>query len=243
MTDRDQQIRSAAFTTFQLNMDRLLELVARVDGVIEEYNSGELVKARERLSAARLRDDVYELGRVLGAHLRSISSFSLQLQWYAVMLVTFAETYLQDVLADAARIDPALMADSEQAAVYSDVLANSSIEQLAESMRARWARNFVNSGGPRVLLGRLSRMGSRGYRDELELDMEQLWRVRHAIVHNAGRRTEDLARRHPSVRYTDSAQIVVDADEFTRYALSVLDFAATTDSFLLSRAGTELEES
>jgi len=243
MGERDQKRRSSAFTTFQLNMDRLLELVARVDSAIEEYNSAELLTARERLSEARLRDDIYELGRVLGAHLRSSSAFTMQLQWYAVMLVTFAETYLQDVLADAAGIDPNLMADSEQTATYSDVLKSASIADLAGSMREKWARNFVNSGGPRVLLERLSRMGARGFPEDLESNMEQLWGVRHAIVHNAGRRTHELERRHPDVSYTDSAQIIVDSDGFKRYALSVLAFAGTTDAFLLNRVGAKLEDS
>jgi hypothetical protein len=227
--------------TFQLNLDRLLELVARVDGAIEEYNTKELVKARERLSSARLRDDVHELGRVLGAHLRSSSVFTLQLQWYAVMLVTFAETYLQDVLADSARFDPTLMADSKQSALYDQVIAADSIQELATAMRDRWSRNFVNSGGPTSLVDRLTRMGAN-FREGLVDDLEQLWGVRHAIVHNAGRRTSELARRHPAVTYDSSQQIIVDSEQFTNYALAVIDFTSSTDMFLLGRVGSDLRD-
>jgi hypothetical protein len=227
--------------TFQLNLDRLLELVARVDGAIEEYNTKELVKARERLSSARLRDDVYELGRVLGAHLRSSSAFTLQLQWYAVMLVTFAETYLQDVLADSAKFDPALMADSKQSALYEQVVAAGSIEDLATTMRDRWSRNFVNSGGPTYLIDRLKRMGAN-FREGLVDDLEELWGVRHAIVHNAGRRTSELARRHPDVTYDQSKQIIVNSEQFKNYALAVIDFTNTIDSFLLGRVGSDLRD-
>jgi hypothetical protein len=76
--------------------------------------------------------------------------------WQIVMSVTCVEAYLQDVLIAAASIDPELMSKSEQSAPYADVIAATSLEALANELRARWARNWLSDGGPRRWISRLA---------------------------------------------------------------------------------------
>src|SRR5712691_7056860 len=84
-------------------------------------------------------------------------------EWQAVMLVTVAEAYLQDALVFAAERNPSLMKDSEQAAKYDEVMVASSLDEVAAELRSRWARNFLEDGGPRRWKERLERMGARGF--------------------------------------------------------------------------------
>lgn len=69
-------------------------------------------------------------------------------RWQVVMMVTCSEAYLQDVLSTAASLDPELMKNSEQRAQYADVIAATSLDALADKLRARWARNWLSDGGP-----------------------------------------------------------------------------------------------
>src|SRR5271170_8138103 len=52
-------------------------------------------------------------------------------EWIPVMLVTFTEAYLQDVLAYVATMDNSLMSESQQSAKYAEVLQADSVETLA----------------------------------------------------------------------------------------------------------------
>ena len=66
-----------------------------------------------------------------------IEGFQTITLWRVVMLVTCVEAYLQDVLTAAASVDPELMSKSEQCAPYADVIAATSLEALANDLRAR----------------------------------------------------------------------------------------------------------
>jgi hypothetical protein len=82
--------------------------------------------------------------------------------WQVVMLVTCVEAYLQDVLSAAASVDPDLMSKSEHVARYADVVAASSLEALADSLRAQWARGWLSNGGAYPLDSSPSAVGRAG---------------------------------------------------------------------------------
>ena len=71
-------------------------------------------------------------------------------QWQVVVLVTCVEAYLQDVLSAAARLDPTLMAKSDQQAPYADILAATTLEDITNELRARWARGWLERHGVRL---------------------------------------------------------------------------------------------
>src|SRR5207247_11316116 len=119
--------------------------------------------------------------------------------WQVVMLVTCVEAYLQDVLSAAARADPDLMSKSQQLAPYADIIAATSLDELANELRARWARGWLADGGPTRWISRFERMGARGYPDDLAARLERIWGIRHVVVHSAGVATPDSVQRHPGV--------------------------------------------
>ena len=125
------------------------------------------------------------------------TALEVLLEWEAVMLVTVTEAYVQDVLAFAAERDAALMKDSDQTAAYHEVSQAQSVTDLATELRRRWARNFLEDGGPRRWAERFERMGARGFKPDVGETMELHWGVRHVVVHNASKATAEFVRRHP----------------------------------------------
>jgi hypothetical protein len=116
------------------------------------------------------------------------------------MLVTCVEAYLHDVLSTTASVDPKLMSKSEQPVYYTDVIGAGSLDELANELRARWARGWLDDGAPTRWLSRLHAMGARGYPDDLAPRLERIWGIRHVVVHAAGVADADFVKRHP-VRY------------------------------------------
>ena len=156
-------------------------------------------------------------------------------QWEIAMLVTFAETYLQDALAYAAKRDASLMRESEQASTYDQILTAKSTAGLAEVLRERWARAFVDDGGPSRWISRLERMGASGYGTDLAPTLEPLWGIRHCVVHNAGITTQELVKRHPALNLKPGQQVVIAVEQFGACVHAIGVFAARTDVFLLGR--------
>jgi hypothetical protein len=155
--------------------------------------------------------------------------------WQVVMLVTCFEAYLQDVLTAAAGVDPELMSKSEQRALYSEVIAATSVEALANEMRARWARGWVSDGGPSRWIERLGKMGARGYPNDLGPRLERFWDIRHVVVHAAGVATTDFVKRHPGVVKAAGDRLRAMPHDLERFVEAVREFINPTDAFFLKR--------
>jgi hypothetical protein len=156
------------------------------------------------------------------------------LEWSTVILATCVETYLQDVLVFCAGLDSKLMGDARQTATYEEITAARSTEELAEQMRAKWARNWVDDGGPARWVDRLKRMGARGYTESLPGLLEVLWGMRHVVVHRAGRITPDFVRRHPQLGVAAGERFNL-RDELPPYFNGVIEFVRITDEFFVQR--------
>jgi hypothetical protein len=161
-------------------------------------------------------------------------------QWVPVILVTFTEAYLQDVLAYLASIDSSVMERSEQSAKYTDVLAAESIGSLAGTLRERWARGVVDEGGPPKWISRFEKMGARGYRSNLGTEMDLLWGVRHVVVHAAGFATQDFIRRHPELGLAVRERIRVDGVQIGEWLDEVTEFVDTTDKYIVARTASAI---
>jgi hypothetical protein len=156
-------------------------------------------------------------------------------QWIPVVLVTTVEAYLKDVRMFEARVNPTIMESSEQSAKYAEVVRSRSIEMLTEEMQSRWARNFVDDGGPVRWIDALTRMGARGYDSQASRKMEALWGVRHVIVHSAGVATSDFVRRHPDFGVKAGESIVVRPDQLIEWISVIYHFVDATDSYFAQR--------
>ena len=185
--------------------------------------------------------------------LRSIERFAKTIQvpierfgtanlWQVVMLVTCAEAYLQDLLSAAAGAGPELMRKSEQQALYADVVAAGSIGELANSMRVRWARAWLNEGGPKRWIVRLEKMGARNYPVGLASRLELIWGIRHTVVHAAGIAGQDFVKRHPGVVATSGSRLHVSSKDFGSILLAVRSFLEPTEAFFVARYPTLLAQ-
>ena len=146
--------------------------------------------------------------------------------WHIVVLVTCVEAYLQDILADAAAVDHTLMASSEQMASYHEVLATPSIEALSQKMRERWAKRWLSDGGPARWIERFKRMGMTEISPtELSSTLELVWRMRHVIVHRAGRIDANFRSHHPRFKpSSDKLRITLaELETYMRAAFSLLE--------------------
>ena len=156
-------------------------------------------------------------------------------QWQAVMTVTFTETYLQDVLSEAAALDPTLIKDSKLSATYEEILSADSLELLTLDLRRRWAsRNFVDSG-PTNWIKRLRQMGAANIDPRLAQPMEELWGIRHLLIHNAGIVTPEFSRIHKGVGCAVGSQITVLSEKLIYYLDRSAAFVNQTDEYLLNR--------
>lgn len=162
----------------------------------------------------------------------------LLLEWQVVMLVTFTETYLQDALASAAAVDPSLMLQPPTAS-YDDVVSASSLDSLAKNLQRRWAaRHFVDTGGPTKWIDRLHQMGARTLNRSLASDMEELWGLRHVVVHSAGVATPEFTRLYPGFGARIGDRIHIASDSLTKYIRACGMFVLEMDQYLVSRFPT-----
>jgi len=158
-------------------------------------------------------------------------------EWIPVLLVTTVEAYLKDVLIYQAKVDPAIMESTGQTASYGEVVRARSIGELTEELQSRWARKFVDDGGPDRWIKRLTKMGARGYRPETANEMETLWGVRHLIVHSRGVATPDFVRRHPEIGGKVGESILIRSAQLFAWMPVVSHFVDVTDFYFVQRYG------
>ncbi len=145
------------------------------------------------------------------------------------------EIYLQDVFKGAAKIDPTLMEKSEQPIRYADVVRAGSIEELGDEMGSRWARGWVEDGGPARWISRFEKMGARGFAADLPAQLERIWGIRHVIVHSAGVATPDFVRRHPGVATAVGDLVRISTGDLEIFASQTIAFVKPVEAYILKR--------
>jgi hypothetical protein len=253
--------RTPAFATFDSNTDKLLHLlrfkvrgskhfVEELQRVIEPKVTALCMEiAQPRSSSALPTSQPTEIAQRLSSDVvapitKFVNASLTFYQWLPVIIVTIVETYLKDVRVFQAQVDPAVMESSHQKVMYAEVLQAQSINDLVKEMQGRWARNFVDDGGPTRWIKSLTNMGARGYEPQTAERMETLWGVRHVIVHSAGVATPDFVRRHADYGAQVGANIVIRLDQVREWIESVYNFVHVTDSYFAQRyaPATELTQ-
>ena len=197
---------------------------AEISSLVPSAKPGDIVDHRLDVILARAKE------------LTAANEFAFE--WYLVMAVTFCEAYLEDALASAASLDEKLMERSKQLASYDEVVLASSTTELADHLRRRWARNFLEDSGPRRWIVRLTKMGASGFPDTLADNLERLWGIRHVVVHAAGRTTAEFARRHPSLGYRVGDALKLDNKTTLAYMGQVSTLVYAVDAYLCGRFPT-----
>jgi hypothetical protein len=152
-----------------------------------------------------------------------------------VLIVAVVEAYLKDVLIYAAGLDRTLMQRSEQSATYQDTLNAESLEELLLDLRSKWARSFVDNGGPTTWIKSFEAMGARGYRPEIVTQMETLWGVRHLVVHSAGIPNINFVRSHPHLDAQAGKRFIVNNAHMKEWFTAMFDFVEVTDQYFSRR--------
>ncbi|HEY3566672.1 MAG TPA: hypothetical protein VGP73_01970 [Thermoanaerobaculia bacterium] len=228
---------SPAFSTFRRNISRMVHLFELLDESVDrtssELSSFKSLPSTEDPEEVKQRT---EKGENLNARISKINAqMDLSTEWGCVMLVTCAETYLQDALSYFAGLDSTLMNDSDQKASYREVISAASVDELAEELRGRWARNVIDDGGPRKWVDRFRRMGAATLENFDGGPMEELWGSRHLIVHRAGKVTRDFLSRHPNCAAAVGDQLVIPWQKLSEYVKSTRAFVVTVEQFLNNR--------
>jgi hypothetical protein len=151
------------------------------------------------------------------------------------MLVTCIEAYLQDLLVAAASVDPKFMSKSQQVAPYADVVSATSLDELANELRRRWARGWLSDGGPTHWISSLHKMGAKDYPVGLAPRLELIWGIRHVTVHAAGVATADFLKRHPGAAGAVGDRVRVNSRQFQAFFEAARAFLEPTERFFLAR--------
>jgi hypothetical protein len=190
---------------------------------------GDLTKAKERAKLVR------SMKRFTATLQLRVDRFGTATLWQVVMLVTCIEAYLQDLLVDAAAVDAAFMNRSEQVTSYADVVAATSLDELANEMRRRWARGWLSNSGPVQWIPRLQKMGAQDYPVGLAPRLDLVWGIRHITVHTAGVATTDFLKRHPGAAKAVGDRVKVSLQQFSAFVVAAREFLEATDRFFLAR--------
>lgn len=211
----------------QRDADLLMREAKRFSVALEKEKRGIAVDKAMRI--VRKADRYFE---TFGAGVARLKTVTL---WKLVLLVTCVEAYLQDVLVGAASVDKEIMGGSEQCAVYDDVITATSLDDLANGLRVRWARGWLSDGGPKRWLKRLELLGARGYPSDLADRLELWWGVRHVVVHSAGVTTEDFVKRHPGVVKKPGERLLASSHDVKAFLGAMTAFMEPTEAFFLKR--------
>jgi hypothetical protein len=118
-----------------------------------------------------------------------LKSRSFLYSWMIVMLVTFAEAYLEDALN----------------LLLTSGLSKASLPlPISDEMRRKWVRDILRSGRPHQWIKKLEEFGVKGYSPALPEQMRAIWERRHHIAHSA----EPEVRNTIPYEFLDAAKVV-----------------------------------
>jgi hypothetical protein len=152
-----------------------------------------------------------------------------------VLIVAVVEAYLKDVLIYATGHDRTLMQRSGQSVTYQDTLNVESLEELLLDLRSKWARSFVDNGGPTTWIKSFEAMGARGYPPDTVTQMETLWDVRHLVVHSAGIPDIKFVRSHPHLGAQVGKRFIINNAHIKEWFTAMFDFVEVTDQYFSRR--------
>jgi len=226
MDTRESSPHTPAWITFEKNLESVIHFLSLGMNEISLMRT-KIDKLVNRPRNFTNKATVTRFGRSINQFLEEMTPLFERFQtvslWQVVILVTCVEAYLQDILIIAASIDPELMSKSEQKALYAEIIASASLEELANNLRRRWARNWLNDGGPTSWISRFERMGVSEYPKGLAQRLELIWGIRHIIVHTAGVADNDFVKRHPGIVKAVGDYVKISIPTFSGFVKTIND--------------------
>jgi hypothetical protein len=161
--------------------------------------------------------------------------------WMLVMIVTFAEAYLEGALHLLARSNPGIMAVSTMLLTGADVMDIDPTpepaqrwESLLQVMRHRWAVQLLREK-PTQWISRLEKFGVPSYPKDLASRLTDVWKARNSVVH---RRPSEFSPA-PVISKAATERFMQSKARFIEATTAICDFIDRTDLFVARRMNTE----
>jgi hypothetical protein len=183
---------SPPFVVFETNVNRLVALAstpsASTNQILQrlqkqsEKSHAALANVGETVQAAKdrgepiaehlkpLMAEISSMGEIVDDYVKLVKTRQFLGAWMVVMLVTFAEAYLEDALGLilSHRMQPASLPPS-----------------ISTDMMKKWIKNLLRAGSPHAWIKQLEAFGATGYDADLADKMRAIWDRRHKIAHTA----------------------------------------------------------
>ena len=161
-------------TVFEANVSRLILLMNSQRGLSDDANQ-KIDEAKSRIlaphaTAQSLLTAINEATPMVAQFQTSINNRLFSAPWLIVILVTFAEAYLQDAFS-------LIIKGSFKNGTLPDV--------VAEEVSAKWVKETIRSGGPSQWITKLTKFGATGFEADQGTRMQKIWDLRNKIVHTA----------------------------------------------------------
>lgn len=181
--------KSSALKNLENNLGDVRAFIERIRSDEMYQAAKKLEKSIEKEAAAtipninveRLKQSAEAFGK---AKEKWLAFYGPANRWIAVMLVTFLERYLEDVLIEMARKNPQLV--KGVAIDTQSVFQIASIEELRDEVRRQWAHNELRPDGPRKWYKAIRDKGAKPLDQSIIHEMQHLWDTRNLIVHGKG---------------------------------------------------------
>jgi hypothetical protein len=231
-----EKLKSGALKNLENNFDDVLAFMERIR--TDELNQAakRLKKSIEKETASIPKINVKRLTRSVEAYGQAnekwLAFYRPANRWMTVMLVTFLEGYLEDVLIEIARKNPQLVKDV--AIDARSVFQIASIEELRDEVRRQWAHNELRPDGPRRWYRAIKDRGAKQLDQSIIHEMQHLWDTRNLIVHGKGIIDASYAAKYSDRGAKRGQQVGVGTAAIQRWLERISKFVDWVDEFCLS---------
>ena len=182
-------------------------------------------------------DSIVSLAVKVGQSQQKLEQFKrVTPRWTAVMLVTFLETYFEDILIGMAETNPRLVQKTQT--TFADTLHFDSMDELRAAMTRLWAHDALRPDGPRTWVRQLKDMGAKKPIDQgVVSEVEHMWDTRNLIVHSRCVADATYAKKYSSRGAVRGEVVSVTMDSHLQWMPAVEILINWADEFFMKYGG------
>jgi hypothetical protein len=230
--------KSDALKTLENNFDDIFAF-------IERMRTEEIQQAGKRLSRSIEKEKSGPKVNVKRL-MRSVEKFGAESdkwlafyrpanRWMAVMLVTYFESYLEDILIEIAKRNPLLIKNVDLD--VRNVFEAGSIDELRDDVRRQWAHNALRPDGPKQWYRALKDRGAPEFDEAAMRELQHMWDTRNLIVHGKCLVDAVYARKYADKGAKRGERVKVTSHLIKQWFEPAVKFIKWADAFCLSYGG------
>jgi hypothetical protein len=236
--------KSDPLKLFEENLDQIVAFFERMSAAPLERTLKRAIASVVALAKSAPNIDVKRIAKSVQAASKAtdrwLAFYLPASRWVTVMLVSFLEAYLEDVLKELASKNPAIVKSKDGIPVTTIILAGS-LEELKEDIIRNWAHDQLRPDGPARWYRVLRDLGaSPSLSPTLLSEMQHLWDTRNLIVHARCVPDKVYARKHGNRGAVQGTVFRVNSRTLQAWLPHVKDFVNWTDNFLLNYGKAKL---